>query len=237
MVKLTTDQLTVKETEAQRNQRVWWRSYRVQVFLLNPFLSYSPCFMPFFLTFRRFEVNVVAVFLLCAVSLSGTDCLIPPAWLRASPEITVTQGKGAAPIEWLFEAGVQFGTTLKSHLWSGTPVGWVLYCFCITDQILSLPAFSLAFPKCDAKGTSQQSTCTSNHIRDYLLGKPVQDNGEAEYDAVLAVVKGRMPLLGKSSFWESWLFLKGSLHLTVKRHEWIFAWGPSLILSLYRFRK
>lgn len=97
MVKLTTDQLTVKETEAQRNQRVWLRSYRVQVFLLNPFLSYSPCFMPFVLTFR-FEVNVVAVFLLCAVSPSGIDSLIPPAWLRAPPEITVTQGKGAAPV-------------------------------------------------------------------------------------------------------------------------------------------
>ena len=99
MVKLTTDQLTVKETEAQRNERVWLRSYRVQVFLLNPFLSYSPCFMPFFLTFRGFEVNVVAVFLLCAVSPSATDSLLPQAWLRASPEITLTQGKGAAPIE------------------------------------------------------------------------------------------------------------------------------------------
>lgn len=48
MVKVTTDRLTLRGIEAQRNAAVWSRSFRVQLFLFSPFLSYSPCFTPIF---------------------------------------------------------------------------------------------------------------------------------------------------------------------------------------------
>lgn len=61
--------------------------------------------------------------------------------------------------------------------------------------------------------------------------------GKLEWDCMLAVVKGRMALLGRSSSWDPDGPSRGVSSWEVRDWHPFSAWGPRLLLSLYRLGK
>lgn len=140
--------LTVKEM-AQINERGWLRSYRVQLFLFSPFLS---CSHPSPVTFRRFELKAVAVFLLCAVSPSRTDSHIPSLAQCFSRNYS-HPGQGSSPYPMIFPGRGVTGDNSEEPSWvQNSPWAWLSPVWQLYHRPNSVPApsvFSLAFPKCD----------------------------------------------------------------------------------------